>query len=532
MKVHITLQTTANPQVGTHIDLVVGSCERVSEIKQRVAEIQLIPFPHLVISFQSQVLQDEQTLAKCGVVENSPLELTIKASEETLVSQLCDLLKARDLSADELGLLYSYKYGANIRQALKILGSDEKVADFIRRQKALQIENGQVALCRKETALKPFSVASEIEAILKDTPDGQMEIKELCSLFLQKFNVSLATLSGTRVTEYLAKEKNTFTVTGKTVLLKSFRPRAPTVLETRSQAPVIITEHVASCKASGQQYLDLHSQICSRSFAWETSQALNDFVELVSKTTFLNIDHIVMTGSVGKDIAIKGSCDAEVVFFLNGLPPTGRQSWLPPLLKALANILSDIEDEHIQDVRATSNAVSVVAYGTLKVNLQFSPVHENYSEALKAVKKHNGTDLMLASTSLAEERLEFIVKQPSAVKVTIRLLKWWRDQQSWSSPQFRPSDDILELVAVYSALGTEVTNQLTAIASIMQLFSDFADLCIMWCNYYSHDEVPQCVSGQRPLVMDPVNPFINTADPNIFDASELIKFARKTNFFW
>jgi len=37
---------------------------------------------------------------------------------------------------------------------------------------------------------------------------------------------------------------------------------------------------------------------------------------------------------------------------------------------------------------------------------------------------------------------------------------------------------------------------------------------------------------QRPLLMDPVNPFSNIVDPQDFDSRELTAFASTTHFFW
>ena len=34
--------------------------------------------------------------------------------------------------------------------------------------------------------------------------------------------------------------------------------------------------------------------------------------------------------------------------------------------------------------------------------------------------------------------------------MTIRLLKWWRDQQAWSCALTRPSDYVIELIAIYA----------------------------------------------------------------------------------
>merc|ERR1719265_2098956 len=89
-----------------------------------------------------------KTLRQCGVQDTACLDFVIKATEDILAQQLGELLQARDLSSDELGLLYCYKHGVNINQALKTIGFTEKFPEFIRKQKQLALENGRVSLIR------------------------------------------------------------------------------------------------------------------------------------------------------------------------------------------------------------------------------------------------------------------------------------------------------------------------------------------------------------------------------------------------
>merc|ERR1719158_2816201 len=108
-----------------------------------------------------KALEEEKTLAECAVKESSSLDFVIQASEGILVQQLSDLLQARDLTCDELGLLYCYKHGVSINQALKTVGHTEKFQDFVKKQKTFLVENGRVTLIRSDTSLKPFSAAED-----------------------------------------------------------------------------------------------------------------------------------------------------------------------------------------------------------------------------------------------------------------------------------------------------------------------------------------------------------------------------------
>ena len=61
---------------------------------------------------------------------SSALDFVLEATEESIVKQLTELLKSRDLTCDELGLLYCYKHGVSTNQALKTIGIDAKLAQL------------------------------------------------------------------------------------------------------------------------------------------------------------------------------------------------------------------------------------------------------------------------------------------------------------------------------------------------------------------------------------------------------------------
>ena len=62
---------------------------------------------------------------------SSALDFVLEATEESIVKQLKELLKTRDLTCDELGLLYCYKHGVSTNQALKTIGIDAKLAPLL-----------------------------------------------------------------------------------------------------------------------------------------------------------------------------------------------------------------------------------------------------------------------------------------------------------------------------------------------------------------------------------------------------------------
>jgi len=242
----------------------------------------------------------------------------------------------------------------------------------------------------------------------------------------------------------------------------------------------------------------------------------------------------VKAGSVGNGTALSGVSDAEIVFFLKGLPPGHHSKWLPSLLRAVAGVLTEHlgDDNNVEAIETTNDSVHMKVKGCVEVDLRFSPEFDGYEEVVEAMKQQRPDLRKHFNIALTKEKVQFVSKQPGQVKVTMRLLKWWRDQQRWSSPMTTPSDDILELIAVYSALQTKPKDQRTAIANAISLMARFNELRIVWSNFYDKEDIWSPLLQQRPLLMDPVNPFINVANPQCFDASELMTTAKTTHFFW
>merc|ERR1719265_1554168 len=155
------MKVASQSKTSSNFDLTVNAEETVQTVKDRIAASQLVPFPDQDLVLNGEVLDETKSLAEYDVQDCSTLDFVIKATEDSLVQQLTELLKARDLTSDELGLLYCYKHGVSISQAFKTVGNTEKFLDFVKKQKEFSVESGRVALVRKDTAIKPFSVGEE-----------------------------------------------------------------------------------------------------------------------------------------------------------------------------------------------------------------------------------------------------------------------------------------------------------------------------------------------------------------------------------
>jgi len=282
-----------------------------------------------------------------------------------------------------------------------------------------------------------------------------------------------------------------------------------------------------------EMYQELHTKISSRSFNSRVAQALSTIKELVETKLFLNVVEVVKGGSVGKGTAITDCEDAELVFFVKGLPTDGHKKWMPSLLRSVESVLSaNLSADEVSDIEVTESSVRVNVKNQVSVDLKFSPAFDSYASTVQALGASGPDARKPFEASFVKERTQFVAKQPGNVKVTIRLLKWWRDQQAWSCALTRPSDYVIELIAIYAYQQCGKLTQSQMIANCMSIFARFDQLRVMWSNYYDQKDVWSPLMMQRPLLMDPVNPFSNIVDPQDFDSRELTSFASTTHFFW
>jgi hypothetical protein len=447
MQVQVNLKTVGNGST-SKFEMNVNATDTVGSVKDKVAASQLIAFPEHHLAVKGEKMAEQKKLSEYGVSAGSELEFVLEATEKSVVKQLSELLQSRDLTCDELGLLYCYKHGVSTNQALKTIGIDMKLADFVKDQKEFVVEGKKVSVVRSDTALKPVSVAQQLETILREQ-GPTMDITTLCSKFIQKFHVSVASIVQMRPVEFIQQNKQTFAMIGDGL------------------------------------------------------------------------------------VTLKECEDAELVFFVKGLPTEGHKKWLPPLLKSVQSVLTEnLDAEMAATVECTETSVQVSMKNQVTVDLRFSPAFDSYASTVQALGASGPEARKPFEASFVKERTQFVAKQPGNVKVTIRLLKWWRDQQQWSCKLTRPSDYLIELIAIYAYQQCGKLSQSQMIANCMSIFARFDQLRVMWSNYYDQKDVWSPLMMQRPLLMDPVNPFSNIVDPQDFDSRELTQFASTTHFFW
>lgn len=569
MKIQINVVVSSNKADDVSLRLKVNEADTAAIVKERVASVQPMPFPEQDLFFNGEVLAEDKSLADAGVTAGANLELKVNASEQVFLTQLKDLLQARDLPNEELGMLYCYKYGASLNVALRAIGFQGKLEDFIPQQKGFALENGHVALVREDTKMKPFSVADEVVAILK-AGNGSEDIKELCNKFQDKFNVSLSTLTGTRAGDFLAKQKNLFSVSGRVVTLAGYgtppsppktpkpsqQNRSPKDLRTQATSKVVMTPVKALAPPGlsaalappglsappavdyNAKYEELHEKISGAAFNKRVMNVLSILMDVLLDVVFVNIEGVVKGGAIGNGTAISGGAHADLVLFVDDAPVDTFADSAPGFAKKLVAVLLENADDELsfESVVATEDVVHVKIAGADAVNvtLRFAPIFESYDATVKYISARKTRRWEFAKIQprlapmFAKEKLQFIKSQPAVVKVTLRLLKWWRNNQCWESELARPSDDLLEVLAVHSAGQSPTGDVAAAVSKVLSLMIKFNDLSIVWSSYYAKEDICEKMLEAKPLVMDPVNPFVNLASSASFQPKQMMALASTT----
>jgi len=131
------------------VGLALDSLSTVREAKEAVIAAELIPFSDVDLMLNDEILQDDETLAGCGVQNGCDLDFIVRSSESALVQQLTELLEGGPRSSNELSLLFCNRHGVPVDRALRMLGR-EKFCDFLARHPTFTCVSGCISLSRHQ----------------------------------------------------------------------------------------------------------------------------------------------------------------------------------------------------------------------------------------------------------------------------------------------------------------------------------------------------------------------------------------------
>ena len=229
-------------------------------------------------------------------------------------------------------------------------------------------------------------------------------------------------------------------------------------------------------------------------------------------------------GSFGKKTALS-TFDIDLIVFLNNAEP--------PFEKEISFFSAYLprKIEGLQIMKSSPFSVTFLL-GNFKVDLLPAPNYvsgtpsspgDEQRQALLSVIENTANDrernskARFFSPAFSESIVRFMAKQQPFVNAAVRLGKLWKNSCTTSPNTFPPwfSSFLVELIMCDVAT-RELSEQ--SEASLVRVFKVFLELlsqpqtlCIIFTDMNSESAVPPEIRRERPLVVDPANPYLNVA---------------------
>lgn len=253
--------------------------------------------------------------------------------------------------------------------------------------------------------------------------------------------------------------------------------------------------------------------------------------ELLERRSKFKIDRVGVFGSIKKKTSIKVDFDFDCVVYVNDvLPPYEKlvddvSSLYEKVIDDFENVLILAENWYMKiDISRSPNSIRVmidnVKYDIVPaINFSQNP-REQRDQVIKRIKqlKYPARQGYKFSSSMDETQAEFIRDQSEFAHNFIRLAKFW-NKTLFVKGNFSGRSYMIEVMALHAAKEEERTfstvSILTAFRKFLESMKNLNSVMIVFEKYYKIGDVDEYILKQRPLVLDPANPYNNLAYPFI-----------------
>jgi len=234
-------------------------------------------------------------------------------------------------------------------------------------------------------------------------------------------------------------------------------------------------------------------------------------MEVLKKSSPFKIDRTTISGSYGKSICLEGF-DVDVVAFVNNENPPfdkvieNSEGILRPYSVVISNLshtphsiqfrVNGIDFDLLPAPNHTLGRQFYSPEG--RVDFQKQAVHKKIQEYYESTGRYSS----MFSSGLAESQVEFMKKQTAFTHEVVRLAKYWL--KSIPIQKFPGSSMIIELIATFAAQRNPYYI-MDGFRSFLVMMSDLRHVNITFGNTF----IPASLSGQRPMILDPSNPYNN-----------------------
>jgi hypothetical protein len=257
-------------------------------------------------------------------------------------------------------------------------------------------------------------------------------------------------------------------------------------------------------------------------FVKDATAAADRIFELLSASQG-NIDRCRIVGGLGKKTSTSVKADIDAVVFINMDIKEKTDLKVASILDEWKQVLSRGPGLENLQMETTSKTLKV-NYGEISldllpaVNMAKDPANIEESqlkETLKYIRREGQSSPALAcnlSAELAESSLTFLKQQSKFAHDFARLAKFWNQSLLYHDYVYGRSL-IIETLAVHCANEEENNNREPSLDTCFKRFlekiSDIGKLNICSSVNYEMSAILPSILNQRPLLMDPTNPYNN-----------------------
>jgi len=255
-------------------------------------------------------------------------------------------------------------------------------------------------------------------------------------------------------------------------------------------------------------------------FESQARSAVKDISEAL-KTSKYTFDRCRLVGGLGKKTSTSVKPDADIAVFYNDKDVNKEY-----VVQELRQILNSKENvTNMLPGGYGSNTIQFTFNEEVPVDLVVARNYANESDgedtaskqmnnSIKIVRQHGDhpksvSDLGAETT---ESSLQFMKSKGPFVNSVARLCKYW-SQAIFFKEYVYGKSLIFELLATKAALMEETKNKPGSIyngfKTYLELIYNIKKQDIVFEDYYKRSEIPVDIQTQRPLLMDPTNPYNN-----------------------
>ena len=244
-------------------------------------------------------------------------------------------------------------------------------------------------------------------------------------------------------------------------------------------------------------------------------------VQMLHDCPDISVHRCCLSGSIGKSTAVV-RFDIDLVIFVNNFEPP-FQDVLHHLEGYIPNVLRGAEVKKttrfsVQFVLDGFHVDLLPAQNLVSDTTARIPREDQYLATLEKVSSLPQRERQYWSAAFSESIVHFMKQKQPFVNAAVRLCKLWKQTCRVTSNTF-PSwftSFLIEIIAVDAAQREMKRNPhsvslVNVLKTFLKRLSSPQTLKVNIAEKYTERDIPQEVLRQRPLVMDPVNPFNNVA---------------------